>query len=100
MCVCVCEREREREGERERERAFDTLTFYCLQLTRPQDKGVRNMINFPSRTATCKNHVILLEGISSIYNKDESSTSAKYSALPAEIFTFDPSHITDSFTCT
>ena len=49
-----------REGERERERereTFDTLTFYCLQLTSPQDKGVRNMINFPSYTVTCKNHV-------------------------------------------
>ena len=33
-------------------------------------------------------------------NKDESSASAKCSALPAEIFTFDPSHLTDSSTCT
>ena len=78
----------------------DALTFYCLQLTSPQDKGVQNMINFPSRTATCKNHVVLSKGISSMDNKDESSASAKYSALPAEIFTFNPSHLTDSFTCT
>ena len=87
VCVCVCERERR-------------LRFYGLQLTSPQDKGVQNMINFPSRTATCKNHVVLPKGISSMDNKDESSASAKYSALPAEIFTFNPSHLTDSFTCT
>ena len=58
------------------------------------------MIHFPSRTATCKNHVVLSKGISSMHNKDESSASAKCNALPAEIFTFDPSHLTDSFTCT
>ena len=79
---------------------FLRLGFYCLQLTSPQDKGVQNMINFPPRTATCKNHVVLSKGISSMDNKDESSASAKYSALPAEIFTFDPSHLTESFTCT
>ena len=59
------------------ERHFDTLTFYCLQLTSPQDKGVRNMINFPSCTATCKTHVVLSNGISSMDNKDESPASAK-----------------------
>ena len=58
------------------------------------------MTNFPSRTATCKNHVVLSKGISSMDNKDESSARAKYSALSAEIFTFDPSHLTDSFPCT
>ena len=47
-------RQRDREGKRERR-----FTFYCLQLTSPQDEGVQNMINFPSRTATCKNHVVL-----------------------------------------
>ena len=55
------------------------------------------MINFPSCTATYKNHVVLSKGISSMDNKDESSASAKYSALPAEIFTFNPSHITLRF---
>ena len=58
------------------------------------------MVNVSSLTATCKNHVVLSKGISSMDDKDESSPSAKYSALPAEIFTFNPSHITDSFTCT
>ena len=33
-------------------------------------------------------------------NKDGASASAKCNALSAEIFTFDPSHLTDSFTCT
>ena len=84
--------EEEREREMGRERHFDTLTFYCLQLTSPEDTG--NMINFPPRTATCENHVVLSKGISSMDNKDESSASAKCSALPAEIFTFNPSHIT------
>ena len=58
------------------------------------------MINLPSLTATCKNHVVLSKGISNMDNKDESSASAKCSTLPAEIFTFSASHITDSFTCT
>ena len=66
-----------------------SLKFYCLQLTSPQDKGVQNMINFPPRTATCTNHVVLSKGISSMDNKDESSASAEYSAMPAEIFTFN-----------
>ena len=39
--------------------------------------GVQNMINFPSRTATCKNHVVLSKGISNMDNKDESSASTK-----------------------
>ena len=63
MCVCV--------------RRFDALAFYCLQLTSPQDKGVRNLINFPSRTATCRNHVVPLKGIGNMDNKNESSASAK-----------------------
>ena len=74
--------------EREREREL-SLKFYCLQLTSPQDKGVQNMINFPPRTATCTNHVVLSKGISSMDNKDESSASAEYRAMPAEIFTFN-----------
>ena len=73
-------------AERDAERS---LKFYCLQLTSPQDKGVQNMINFPPRTATCTNHVVLSKGISSMDNKDESSASAEYSAMPAEIFTFN-----------
>ena len=58
------------------------------------------MINFPSRTATYKNHIVLSKGISSMDNKDELSASAKCSALYAEVFTFNPSYITESFTCT
>ena len=86
---------------RERE-TFDVLTFDVLLSSayKPTRQGVRNMINFPSHTATCKTHAVLSKGISSMDNKDESSASAQYSALPAEIFTFDPSHLTHSFTCT
>ena len=86
------------DGRRERKRdrgERDTLTFYCLQLTSPQDKGVRNMINFPSRTATCKNHAVLSKGISSMDNEHQSSASARCSALPAEIFTVNPSRMTE-----
>ena len=92
VCLCVCVRASVCKTDR------DTLMFYCLQLTSPQNKEVRSMINFPSRTAACKNQVVLSKGITSMDNKDESSASAKYSALPGEIFTFNPSHITDSFT--
>ena len=35
------------------------------------------MINFPLRTATCKNHVVLSKGISNMDNKNESSASTK-----------------------
>ena len=100
MKVGVKERMNELITQRDKERGLRGLRFYCLQLTSPQDKEVQNMINFPSRTVTCKNHVVLSKEISSMDNKDESSASAKCSALPAEIFTFNPSHLTDSFTCT
>ena len=44
------------------QRQRDALMCYCLQLTSPQDKGVQNTINFSSRTATCKNHVVPSKG--------------------------------------
>ena len=41
----------------ESERRCD-MTFCCRQLTGPQDKRVRNMINFPSCTTLCTDHVV------------------------------------------
>ena len=41
---------RRRGEDRERE-TLDAWVFCCLQLTRPQDKEVRSMTNFPSRAA-------------------------------------------------
>ena len=57
-------------------RERDALTFYCLQLTSPQDKGLQNIIKCPSRTATCKNHVVPSKGIGNMDNKTESSARA------------------------
>ena len=76
------QRQRDREKQRQREAETERDAY---EPTR------RNMTNFPSRTATCKHHVIWI-------NKNQSSASAKCSALPTETPTFNLNHIglTDS----
>ena len=90
----------ERERRKERERRFRRFHVLLSSAYKPTRQGGYKTINLSSGAATCKHHVIPSKGIGHVDNKNDSSASAKCSALPAEILTFTLNHITDLYTCT